>query len=56
MGLLPHLQYYQRYKSMIFQSVGKIRFVLWQPGYYNLLTEKKDKKVYAFEVLIFLKT
>ena len=39
-SLLPHLQYYQRYKSMIFQNVGKIKLVLWQPGYYNLLTEK----------------
>ena len=27
---------------MIFQNVAKIKFVLWQPGYYNLLTEKKD--------------
>ena len=26
----------------------------WQPGYYNLLTAKKDKKIHVFEVLIFL--
>ena len=34
----------------------KIKFVLWQPRYYNLLTEKKDKRIHDFEVLIFLKT
>ena len=30
----------------------KIKFVLWQPRYYNLLTEKGDKKIDAFEELI----
>ena len=34
----------------------KIKFVLWQPRYYNLLTEKWDKKIHAFEELILLKT
>ena len=28
--------------NLWFQNVAKIKFVLWQPGYYNLLTEKKD--------------
>ena len=31
------------------------KFVLWQTRYYNLLTEKKDKKIHDSEVLIFLK-
>ena len=26
---------------------------MWQQSYYNLLTEKKDKKIHVFEVLIF---
>ena len=26
---------------------------MWQPSYYNLLTDKKDKKLHVFEVLIF---
>ena len=34
----------------------KSKFVLRQPRYYNLLSEKKDKKIYVFVVLIFLKT
>ena len=34
----------------------KSKFVLWQPRYYNLLTDKKDKKILFFEVLIFFKT
>ena len=35
--------------------MGKSKFVLRQPGYYNLVTEKKDKKIHVFEVLVFLK-
>ena len=31
----------------------KSKFVLWQPGYYNLLTEIKNKKIHVFDVLIF---
>ena len=31
------------------------KFVLWQTRYYNLLTEKKDKKIHDSEVLNFLK-
>ena len=34
----------------------KSEFVLRQPGYYNLLTQKKEKKIHDFEVLIFLKS
>ena len=26
---------------------------MWQPSYYNLLTDKKDKKIHVFEVLIY---
>ena len=33
--------------------MGKCKCVSWQPGYYNLLTDKKDKIIYVFEVLIF---
>ena len=31
----------------------KSNFFLWQTGYYNLLTEKKDSKIHVFEVLLF---
>ena len=34
----------------------KSKFVLRQPRYNKLLTEKKGKKIYVFEALIFLKT
>ena len=33
----------------------KSKFVLWQPRYYILLTEKKDMKVHVLEILIFWK-
>ena len=43
-GLLLHLQYYQRSEPIIFKMWVKSKFVLWQPRCCNLLTEKKDKK------------
>ena len=33
----------------------KSKFVLWQPRYYNLLTEEKNKRINVLEVLIFSK-
>ena len=33
-----------------------IKFVLWQPHYFNLFTEKKGEEKFVFEALIFLKT
>ena len=39
-----HMQYYQRYELKIFKMWVKNKFVLWQPRFYNLLTEEKDKK------------
>ena len=41
---------------MIFKTWVKSEFVLWPPCYYNLSTEKKEKKIHVFEALIFLKT
>ena len=41
---------------MILKMWVKSTFALCQPRYYNLLTEKKDEKIHAFEVLIFSKT
>ena len=41
MGLFQHLQYYQRREPIVLQILVKSKFVLRQPGYYNLLTEKK---------------
>ena len=35
---------------MVFKTWIKINFVLCQPGYYNLVTEKKYKKIHVFEV------
>ena len=40
---------------MIFKMYVKGKFVLWQPGYYDLLTKIKAKKIQVFEVLIILK-
>ena len=34
----------------------KSKFVLWQPRYYNLLAEEKNKRINVLEVLIFSKT
>ena len=51
--LLLHLQYYLICESMIFKMSVKSKFVLWKPRFYNLLTEKMDKKIHVFEVLIF---
>ena len=50
MDLLIHLQYYQRCEPMILKMWVKSKFVLWQPRYYNLLTEKKDKKIHDFDL------
>ena len=41
---------------MIFKMWVKSKFVFRQPGYYNLLTEKKDKNIHVFGVLICLRT
>ena len=54
-ALLLHVQHYQRCKPTISKIWVKNKFVLWQPRYYNLLTEK-GKKIYVFEALLFLKT
>ena len=42
-GVLLHLHYYPRCEFMIIKMWGNVNF-LWQPGYYNLLNEKKDLK------------
>ena len=57
-GLLLHLQYHHvnLWDENLLKMWVKSKFVLWQLGYYNLLTEKKEKKIHVFEVLIFLKT
>ena len=36
-------------ESIILKMCEKSKFVLWQPRYYNLLTEKKDMKIHVFE-------
>ena len=41
---------------MIFKILVKSKFVLLQPRYNNLFTEKKGHKNYFFEGLVFLKT
>ena len=51
-GLLLHLQHYQRSELMILKMWVKSKFVLCQPRYYNLLTEKY-KEIHVFEVLSF---
>ena len=38
---------------MILQMWVKSKFVLCQPRYYNLLAEKKCKKIDVFEVMLF---
>ena len=45
-GLLLHLQHYQRCKPMVLKMSVKSKFVLCQPVYYNLLTEKRYKKIH----------
>ena len=53
-GLLLHLlQFYQRCEPMILKLWAKSKFILSQPRYYNLLTDKKDKKIHVFEILIY---
>ena len=44
-ALLLHLQYYYKCEPMILKMWVEKKFVLWQPCYYNLLTEKKDKEI-----------
>ena len=51
-GLLLHLQHYQRCELMILKMWVKSKFVLCQPRYYNLLTEKY-KEIHVLEVLSF---
>ena len=51
-GLLLHLQHYQRCEPMILKMWVKSKFVLCQPRYYNLLTEKY-KEIHVLEVLSF---
>ena len=41
---------------MILKIWMKSKFVLRQPRFYDLLTEKKYNKIHIIEVLIFLKT
>ena len=53
MDLLIDLQYYQRCETMILKMWVKSKFVLWQSLCYNLLTERNDKQILIFEVLIF---
>ena len=40
-GLLLNLQHYQRCETMVLKMWVKSKFVLCEPRYYNLLTEKK---------------
>ena len=47
-GLLLHLQYYQKCEPIILKVWLKCKFVLWQSRYYKLLTENKDKKIHVF--------
>ena len=54
-GLLLDLQYYQRRESMIFKIWVKSKFVLWQPRYYNWLTEKRIKQIMFLEYSFFWK-
>ena len=42
-SVLLHLQYCHRWEPIILKMWVKSKFVLWQPCYYNLLTEKKKK-------------
>ena len=62
MDLLLPLEYYQECEPIIFKMFVKSKFVLWQPRYYNLMTEKGIRKFTLFNsreynvVLIFLKT
>ena len=39
----------------ILKTWVKSKFALWQPRYYNLLTEKNKKNFQVFEVLTFWK-
>ena len=54
LGLLLHVQFYQRCEPMISKMWKKNESVLWQPHYYNLLTEKK--KIAFLKYSFFLKT
>ena len=54
-GLIPHLRCYQRCEPMTFNMWAKIKFVLWQPPYSNLLAEKKEKNIHVFKVPFFRK-
>ena len=47
-GLLLHLQSYQRWEPMIFRRWLKSKFIFWQPRYNNLLTEKKIARKFTF--------
>ena len=44
-GLLLHLQYYQRCKPMILKMWVKSKFVLWQPRFYDLMPIKGITKL-----------
>ena len=46
------MQFCQRCEPMILKM--RVKFVLWQPRYCNLLTEK-SKKIYAFDAFLNLK-
>ena len=53
LGLLLHLQYYQRCEPIILKMWVKSKFVLWQPRYYNLLTVKNNKKLTFLKYFFF---
>ena len=42
-GLILHLQYYQRCESMIFQMWMKSKFILWQPRCYDWMKKMIQK-------------
>ena len=53
--LLLRVQCYQKCEPITLKLWVKSKFVLWQPRYYNLLTEEKNKRINVLEVLIFSK-
>ena len=54
-GLLLHLQYYQKCKSITLKMFVKSKFVFWQPHYNNFVVEKNGKKIHVFKYSFFRK-
>ena len=54
-GLLLHLQYYQRCEPIILKMWVKSKFVLWQPRFYNLLPVKRITKLTFLKYSFFWK-